>query len=777
MRNINRSVLIILVALLALSSVFAATRTFRVQETDFVKITPEAKDADYDKIVYTFTSPLDEKGEWQTNYDDAGEYNIDITASDGKNSTTERVKLLVDKKNQPPYLIEKKLVVQEGKVADLRKLVVDPDHDPLKFTFQVPFSADGTWQTNYDDAGIMTTEFTVSDGEAEITALVELEVLDRNQPQSILKVFNDESYLEVSEGQDLNYYVAANDDDENEIIYSWTLDDKIINTAATGVLNFNYGSAGNHELVVIVSDGTSEVKQSWSLHIADVNRKPVLKADLITVKEGELVKLNLPKEDEDGDKLGYTFSALLDENGMWQTTSVDAGNYNVRVTASDGKTTSSVIISIVVENLDQPPVLDLPVQLEIYEGEHLSWDINAVDPDGSEVQITIDGAPVGANLAGKTFSWNPDYDIIKRSGGMFSNLLNALRLEHFFLKKRTLPLQVQACSAGQCTGGKVDLIVYNVNRQPVLTSSDNLAFQETDQVDLGISAVDPDGDIIRTYYTSPVDSQGRWSTDYADAGEYTSYVTATDGKAGITLPISFSVAKKDRAPRLNIKDDNIVVNEGQQFSFKVDAADPDGDNLSVYLKNLPPGASLQDGIFLWQPSYDLVTAGNSSWLSNLIGESDYLNKKLNDDQAVLYLEFAVDDGVSEIIHPVKVVIKNKNQAPQIIDALPAEELTVPVGKPVIFHAAVKDHDADELNYIWSFTLHEDRIKGTDTIERTFVTPGRKKVKLTVDDGHEKVEKVWTVNVVAGNSAVTALSVAGDDYENNDFRMWAELIES
>ena len=42
---------------------------------------------------------------------------------------------------------------------------------------------------------------------------------------------------------------------------------------------------------------------------------------------------------------------------------------------------------------------------------------------------------------------------------------------------------------------------------------------------------------------------------------------------------------------------------------------------------------------------------------------------------------------------------------------------------------------------------ETGVKDTDTIERTFVTPGVKRVKVTVSDGYYEFEKEWTINVV------------------------------
>ena len=106
----TKLILGLLILLIVLQGTSAVTKTFRVQETDFVKINATAMDPDNDKVVYYYSPPLDEQGEWQTNYGDAGEYLIEITASDGLNQKEHEINLIVDKKNRAPGLIKSKIV-------------------------------------------------------------------------------------------------------------------------------------------------------------------------------------------------------------------------------------------------------------------------------------------------------------------------------------------------------------------------------------------------------------------------------------------------------------------------------------------------------------------------------------------------------------------------------------------------------------------------------------------------------------------------------------------
>ena len=140
---VNKKITLILSGLLVLllltAFATAAVKTFTVKETDLVKVKAEALDVDGDKLFYYYSTPLDDNGEWQTGYDDAGEYDVDVTVSDGVNQVVKTVKIVIENKNQAPYLTEEKVSVKETQIIDLKDLVSDPDGDPLNYVFSAPF--------------------------------------------------------------------------------------------------------------------------------------------------------------------------------------------------------------------------------------------------------------------------------------------------------------------------------------------------------------------------------------------------------------------------------------------------------------------------------------------------------------------------------------------------------------------------------------------------------------------------------------------------------------
>lgn len=111
--------------------------TKEVTEGDLVSFPNlKAVDPDGDTIEYTFTAPLDDRGEWQTEVGDAGEHIVIITASDGVNTVTQQVLLIVNSKNKAPEIgLEEPIMAMEGKTLTIDPLVTDADGDEVNVTF------------------------------------------------------------------------------------------------------------------------------------------------------------------------------------------------------------------------------------------------------------------------------------------------------------------------------------------------------------------------------------------------------------------------------------------------------------------------------------------------------------------------------------------------------------------------------------------------------------------------------------------------------------------
>lgn len=745
-------------------SALGSSHVLRVQETELVKLNVEGIDPDDDEVIYRYSPPLNEGGEWQTTYGDAGEYNLKVTASDGEKETTKYVNLVVEKKNRPPQVSKTKITAREGEIVSLKPLGQDLEGDTLIFTFTKPFNSAGEWKTMGNDQGTYRIEFTISDGLETIRPIIEVEVLNVPQAPVIAKTFSDDYDIKITEDKTIVLFAEIDNDEPTILSYLWSLDNKTIGEEKNISYYFNYSSAGKYRLSLLVTGRLEGIEarnespffrnervlsasKEWQITVAKKNRKPEFEHLPIVINEGETVKVDLPPLDVDGDAIAYTYERPLNNEGKWQTGFNESGKYRLKIEATDGLLNASSFVDITVLDVDRKPVLVLPEEVVLFEGQEWNLTVVVQDPDHDEVFLSAESLPEGMNLSQGILSWYPSHDAIKRKGGWFSDLLNALRLEHFFLKEETFLINVNACGRKECMESPMTIRLRNVNRPPRFISVKNISVQETELLSLAVEAVDPDGDIVHYYYTNPLSRRKAvWQTQKGDKGNYTAYVTATDGKEQATKPVLLLVKKKNTAPKI-IVDDAVRVKEGQEFTLRLTAEDEDNDALALKLKNPPKGSSFKEGIFVWQPGFNSVVNKTDSWWNDLISHVPYLNKKWSKEKATTILEFAASDGEAEVIHPVRVEVVNVNNAPQIVDYLPKKEITALVGEPVVFNVVGKDADADVLTYGWSFSFHEPKIVGTNTVERTFVVPGRKKVEVVVSDGRNSVSQEWMVSVL------------------------------
>ncbi len=236
-----------------------------VKENEKVRLSVQVNDPDNDTVNHTFSKPLNERGEWKTNYGDAGEYVVTLTATDGKLTVSQKVKLVVERVNVAPVIeTVRDLIVNEGETVKFEPVVEDPNKDPVTVTVSEPLS--------------------------------------------------------------------------------------------NGVFKTDYTSSGDYKVKVVVSDGELSTEKTFTLTVRDVNVPPELKGvEDLTVKEGQLVSIKPVVSDLDNDPLKVTISSPVGDDGVWQTTYTDHGEYSVTVSVDDGKTKVSKKVTVMVSDVNMPP--------------------------------------------------------------------------------------------------------------------------------------------------------------------------------------------------------------------------------------------------------------------------------------------------------------------------------------------------------------------------------------------------------------------------------------
>jgi hypothetical protein len=173
------------------SAVPEGATAIKVKEGELVNLAIKSDDPEGDTIVYTFTTPLDSKGKWQTKYGDAGTYKTTITASDGELSTSQDVYIVVEKVSRAPVITNfADTTVNEGGTITLSPKITDPEGGSVTLEYS-GWMTTATKTTGYDDAGTYkeTLKATSSSGESA-TASITITVLNKNRPPKIVSITN-----------------------------------------------------------------------------------------------------------------------------------------------------------------------------------------------------------------------------------------------------------------------------------------------------------------------------------------------------------------------------------------------------------------------------------------------------------------------------------------------------------------------------------------------------------------------------------------------------------
>jgi len=329
------------------------TRDFpqkEVTEGDLVSFPNlKAVDPDGDPIKYKFSEPLNEKGQWQTKEGDAGEHIVTITASDGSNTVSQQVLIIVKSKNKAPSIeLEQPVQAKEGETLTLTPKATDPDGDEVTLSYDGWMNSD-TKELGYEDSGNHKVIIIATDSKgakASIEAIVSVENANRAPELA------DVPPQTIKEGQKVSIKPSAKDVDDDNVTYSFDfpLDEK-------GSWETKIGDAGDYEIKVTANDGELTSEKTFLLTVQAVNRPPVIELDSpITVEEGDLVKLEPTITDAEGDEVRVSYSGWMN-TATKNTGYDDAGDHIVTIAARDTAGNEAKLeVTVIVEDQNRPPI-------------------------------------------------------------------------------------------------------------------------------------------------------------------------------------------------------------------------------------------------------------------------------------------------------------------------------------------------------------------------------------------------------------------------------------
>ncbi len=202
--------------------------------------------------------------------------------------------------------------------------------------------------------------------------------------------------IEVDENEIVKLNVKVNDPDQDSVEYTFTSPlDK------AGQWKTNYGDAGEYIITLNATDGKLTTQKQLKIVVNRVNVPPMVSGIVdLHVKEGEVVNFKPVFSDLNGDKVTLTVSAPLQDKS-WATDHTSAGEYEVNVVVSDGELKTEKTFNLLVDDVNEPPVLANLQDLVVKEGEVVTIQPKVSDLDGDNVTVSI-SEPVGDSGVWKT---------------------------------------------------------------------------------------------------------------------------------------------------------------------------------------------------------------------------------------------------------------------------------------------------------------------------------------------------------------------------------------
>ncbi|MBI5873337.1 MAG: hypothetical protein HZB36_04250 [Candidatus Omnitrophica bacterium] len=234
------------------------------------------------------------------------------------------------------------------------------------------------------------------------------------------------------------------------------------------------------------------------------------------------------------------------------------GTEKARFTARDsaGNSVVSNEVTLQVEGVDNPPVLDFIPDITVNENELVAIVPHATDIDGDTITYSYT-APLSASG-----QWQTGYS----DAGLYTVTVTATDIT-------TLS-----------TSRQVKINVKNVNRPPILNPIPDITVSEGNLVIVAPQATDPDNDPIAFYYPSPLDPNGKWLTGFTDAGTHALTITASDGIDTVSQNVNIIVNNTNRAPEANLTVSKYTAGPNESLTISLSGTDADNDAMSYSIK-------------------------------------------------------------------------------------------------------------------------------------------------------------------------------------------------
>ncbi|TNE52215.1 MAG: tandem-95 repeat protein [Deltaproteobacteria bacterium] len=638
--------------------VIQSTPTVQVQEGGQYRYSLQATDPDptQDTLTYKLLSApsgmtLSAQGvvDWQPNENQVGKHSVVVQVLDNQGASTQQSFVLeVQNVEQAPRFLSQPLVgatVGRPYVYPIRAMDPDPG-SVLKYQLlsgpkDMVVSAEGVVRWLPQQVGRVNVSVEVEDGTGRQT--IQQWAIDVVKTNNI-PLITSEPPVVVEQGKLFRYILQAKDDEGESLSFSLfqAPSGMNLNTSSTKdsvELQWTPGAddVGKHAVAVRVADQKGGVVwERFSLLVTNQNDAPVIQSSPVNrAKQGALYRYAVHAVDPDKEPLRYALQQA--PSGMtidpatglivWlpqDQALVKAHDVIVSVSDRQGASTQQSF-QIVVEDSNDPPVWTSQPPTEVTQGQLYTYQPTVEDKDGASpapwFRLVEHPATMEVERATGLIRWIPQRNDVGSHRVVMEVVdgRGAATSQAFVVRvkpQNSLPLIVSQ-PLRWASVGQPYLYRVIAHDPDGLQSADTLIFSVQGPAGMtlqqqGVSVVwqTADTDVLgtRSLGSRRAVAVLVWqpTADDAQRSEIPVVVQVSDGQGGVAeQKFSIKVVTGENRPPQVKKPEQIDVEEGKPFVWKVEAKDPDGDKVSLVLVEGPEGLTVDSASqeIRWTPAF------------------------------------------------------------------------------------------------------------------------------------------------------------------------------
>ncbi|MBD3316819.1 MAG: PKD domain-containing protein, partial [Chitinivibrionales bacterium] len=549
-------------------------------------------------------------------YQHPGLYTVTVTADDGKGGVDRATASIHI--NAPPVFVSTPIeMVNEDESYNYTAVAEDEDNHEIIYGFATapsgmtinPVSGEISWTPDNNDVGGHAVTITADDQNDRITEQdFVLTVHNVNDAPMITST----AISTVDEGGEYSYDVVAEDVDNGDVL-TYSLDaspaDMSIGST-TGVITWQTGhdDIGEHTVTVRVEDSDNAFDtQTFTVTVKELQWPPeIVSAPVTSAIEDEQYVYQAVAEDQNAaDILTFSLSDKPEgmtvdaENGLvaWTPNNDDVGIHTVTLIVNDGIDTDEQTFELVVENVNDAPVIVSTAPPAAQVGVEYGYTVLAEDVDAGDV-LTFDivSAPEGVVIDANSgvLTWTPtESQTGSQSITVAVSDEDSAEDEQIFSVEVQLQPEPPVFTSNPIAEGTED-VLYRYQATAEDNNGDVLTFSLLDgPVGMSVSS----------------DGLVSFMPENEDVGIHSVTIVVEDGWFLVEQTYDLTIDNVNDSPTFT-STPNIDAYNGASYSYRMTAEDPDvGDNLSFSLVQSPSGMQIDPatGLITWTASGDVGT--------------------------------------------------------------------------------------------------------------------------------------------------------------------------